>query len=296
MKKKYIWTCDYCGKEFATKKESDYHESNCIKNPKYKEIVFKVKKPTLKSSFLAILVLIGVYLFITSTSSSGNSNKIYVNPTPSGNEGCSRTNPYSIPPEFQRALSLMIQRLKSPSLFTQQSTGSSINPEVMKLLSNHGNKIDQIQNCLDIQYSKNDTDMEGANGYFLYTDNQSTDDLKIIVSPKYQATDDLLTSLLLLHEVTHAIQFVDGKITGKPLDCVEKEVIAYQMSFSFFSLLNQEEINSLFARYQKRTSPDVNNYFDTMMGTNKFKGNDVVEKLRNLIKSEPYYQKQCNLN
>lgn len=33
MKEKYIWTCDYCGKEFNTKKESDKHELSCDKNP-----------------------------------------------------------------------------------------------------------------------------------------------------------------------------------------------------------------------------------------------------------------------
>lgn len=30
----YIWTCDYCDKEFDSKSESDKHEENCEKNPK----------------------------------------------------------------------------------------------------------------------------------------------------------------------------------------------------------------------------------------------------------------------
>jgi hypothetical protein len=34
-KKEYevVWTCDFCGKEFKTKKESDKHELSCIQNP-----------------------------------------------------------------------------------------------------------------------------------------------------------------------------------------------------------------------------------------------------------------------
>jgi len=31
--KDYIWTCDYCGKEFNTKSESDDHEKSCNINP-----------------------------------------------------------------------------------------------------------------------------------------------------------------------------------------------------------------------------------------------------------------------
>ena len=34
-----VWTCDYCSKEFSTKKESDLHEVECKLNPSNEEIV-----------------------------------------------------------------------------------------------------------------------------------------------------------------------------------------------------------------------------------------------------------------
>ena len=34
--KKYVWTCDFCGKEFKTKNESDQHELNCKKRFPFK--------------------------------------------------------------------------------------------------------------------------------------------------------------------------------------------------------------------------------------------------------------------
>lgn len=33
FKEEFVWTCDYCGKEFDTKSESDKHEKICNKNP-----------------------------------------------------------------------------------------------------------------------------------------------------------------------------------------------------------------------------------------------------------------------
>lgn len=54
MKKKYIWTCDYCGEEYDTKHDCDEHELSCKKNPKNNGTVVKV--PT--------LVIVGIVLFL----------------------------------------------------------------------------------------------------------------------------------------------------------------------------------------------------------------------------------------
>lgn len=53
MKDEYIWTCDFCGKEFDTQKESDKHEEKCNLNP-------KVHK---KRIFVRITILIISFLF-----------------------------------------------------------------------------------------------------------------------------------------------------------------------------------------------------------------------------------------
>lgn len=61
--KKYevVWTCDFCGQEFKTKKESDRHEKDCEKNP----IILKKNKRFLKlSKFFGIIWFIFCLLFI----------------------------------------------------------------------------------------------------------------------------------------------------------------------------------------------------------------------------------------
>lgn len=50
----YVWTCDFCGKEFKTKKLSDLHELKCIKNPQNSRFFI----------LIGVLVFIGILFFI----------------------------------------------------------------------------------------------------------------------------------------------------------------------------------------------------------------------------------------
>jgi hypothetical protein len=45
MKKKYIWTCDYCGEDYDTKHDCDKHELMCKNNPKNKLNIFNLIYP-----------------------------------------------------------------------------------------------------------------------------------------------------------------------------------------------------------------------------------------------------------
>lgn len=55
-----VWTCDFCGEEFKTKKESDKHELTCEKNP----VVSKTQKKFIKLSKISgIIWIIAVALF-----------------------------------------------------------------------------------------------------------------------------------------------------------------------------------------------------------------------------------------
>jgi len=59
-----VWTCDFCGQEFKTKKESDKHELECNKNPK----VIKNSKKFIKSSKISGLIwLVAIVVFILIT-------------------------------------------------------------------------------------------------------------------------------------------------------------------------------------------------------------------------------------
>lgn len=63
--KKYItvWTCDYCDKEFKTKKESDKHELICEKNKNDKDVILNIKPSKIGSIFLWIFSFLILYLF-----------------------------------------------------------------------------------------------------------------------------------------------------------------------------------------------------------------------------------------
>jgi len=58
QKYQVVWTCDYCGQEFKTKKESDKHELECEKNP----IIFKKKKRFLKLSKIFVIIWITSFI------------------------------------------------------------------------------------------------------------------------------------------------------------------------------------------------------------------------------------------
>lgn len=57
-----VWTCDYCGEEFKTKKESDRHELTCKKN-KNREILLRIKVPDKQTIFVLVSIFLGIYLF-----------------------------------------------------------------------------------------------------------------------------------------------------------------------------------------------------------------------------------------
>lgn len=61
MKKEYIWTCDYCGKEFKTKKPSDAHELMCTKRKSADPI--KIKTSYLYAGGIIFILFLG-WLFL----------------------------------------------------------------------------------------------------------------------------------------------------------------------------------------------------------------------------------------
>ena len=65
--KEYIWTCDFCGEEFKTKKESDKHELVCDKNPD--SISFPLNR-NIKKSWLVLwittMIVFGITVLINS--------------------------------------------------------------------------------------------------------------------------------------------------------------------------------------------------------------------------------------
>lgn len=234
-----------------------------------------------------ILIIIGItviglaYYAGIRTNSLSLTNSV---PTPTNNSSlCTRTSPYDNPPEFDRALSLITQRF--------QQTNTSLGIEAAK-------ELESIKNCLDIQYTLSDNEMDGAEGLFSFSSNSAKDRLKILVSPRYQIKDDILTAILVSHELKHAWLFATDNF--KTLTCYGNEVNAFKFQLAFIASLNKEELSSLIYRYSNTNSSEVEGVinFTMYVGRSSSVGpyTDLVDnKILNYIKSIPAYQKECNL-
>lgn len=71
-KDNYVWTCDYCGQEFRSKKESDKHELNCNNNPKMVKTSSRFLKfsKIFGISWVTSVVLFFLFALIASNNSS----------------------------------------------------------------------------------------------------------------------------------------------------------------------------------------------------------------------------------
>jgi hypothetical protein len=148
-----------------------------------------------------------------------------------------------------------------------------------------------IKNCLDIQYAPSDEELSGAEGVFAFAKNSTNDRLQIFVSPRYEVKDDLLTAILLSHEIAHAFIFATG--SSNTISCYQNEAIAFQSEMRFIGTLNEEEIASITYRYNNRASEEVEGVINLITGMGRTPGNSPSEKALNWVKSNPFYKNQC---
>lgn len=198
---------------------------------------------------------------------------------------CIREGMYDMPPEFVRALSLLNQR------YSKKFPDSDYS----------------IYKCLDVQYA----DLDNAEGLFSFDENNSSlDRLTIYVDKSYLVRDDLLTAFLLAHEVNHANNYLVGLDRGGAYPCYELESAAFMTQFWFLSSFNQEEIDSVVGRIATtdyRSNPQLSliKIFADFAGNagricgnvvGDCKANQIEKQVINMVKSNPYYQKQCGQN
>jgi len=205
------------------------------------------------------------------------------NSQPNNNVHCNRKEPYLNPPEFERARSLRVQRLEESGLSVDKS----------------------FYNCIDIQYAdlKNTNKAEGV---FLFDPNSNIEDMKIYVDNSYHSYDDLLTAILLSHEMTHVSQFVNYKKTSIKQDCYKSEIAAFYSEIVFFSRLNHEEKRSIASRLA--IYPDSNSAytgFTTLLDyynkairdcndKNPCTADTVGSLITNMVKESSFYKNQCS--
>lgn len=186
---------------------------------------------------------------------------------------CTREEPYGISPEFERAISFIIQRLDQ-------------SPKDTYLDEN----FQSIKNCLYIAYSP-EVEKYDAEGLFYFDKNSTNDKLNILVSNRYRISDDIVTALLLSHEITHAYIFA----SGLDLDCYQNEAEAFTNELYLLTGFNQAERDILAAKFDFYPSPQTDSFYNMIKKVNRMKGAP-YENILQIVKSDPYYQKQCASN
>lgn len=183
---------------------------------------------------------------------------------------CSREEPYTISPEFERVFSLILQRSED-----------------------YKTDFEDIKNCVLIRYATSEKEMLGAEGLFSFFPGQSSDKLEILVSPRYKVKDDLTTAILIVHELTHASDYVTDLIYNQKTDCFTSEARAFQNQNWFISILNSEEKASIDARLNTGASEELKSIKYYWNAIDNIKGDTIEERWLKFIKSLPYYQEQC---
>jgi hypothetical protein len=214
---------------------------------------------------------------------------------------CKRTDPYSMPNEFNRSLDLIAQRMDIDDTAKGTVWQSAFN----------------FRNCLNIQYLE--TDGSGAEAYFLHPTEknlESLQNLKIMVNPSYKNFDDLTLAALLSHEIVHIGDYINEVTIKTNFSCYEQEARAFVAQHAFIISLNEEEQRSIYSRL--RDNVDKNPTFKIILltaqraeesvedcaklqkqnqltneQTIKCGWNELESKLLKDVQENPYYQQQC---
>lgn len=293
--------------------------------------MFKEKKSTHIIVFLAVVLSL---LFFTFIKKSKNTNpKIEpensVKVDKSTPLGCTRKTRLDNLPQYDRALSLIQQRL-----IVNQKRFKYNNRALFTLF------LPELTNCIKV-VEKPFLKKDDFEGYFTFNGKDIKNNYyPIVVNSKYEQADDVLITLLLAHEMTHVQQYIDSVNRIKTYSCLDSEVDAFMASRQFYiSGLNNEEMNAVSLRINEAidnnkkigssqyidrpfdyqllmldaiqklySSPhinckyvDINDVLDGKVSGDEYNqyidcvDKDIPALLKKIIENDNYYQKQCKL-
>ena len=249
------------------------------------------------TSILGFCFILGSLILVKGFNLKTNTTSTVEATVENGKYECTRKEPYKMEPEFERALSLRNQRIQA--YFGTKKDSSS-------------------QNCIFIQYDDLATkNGEGTEGMFLFDKKSRLDKMTIYVDNSYKDKDDILTAILLQHELTHVSHFID-ELSGKDkLSCVDDEVYSFMGQAYFLATLNSEEKKSIQSRLERYSNIDSITYdglVSLMAMSNQshskcavqYKPNSeqlsqcefltLQKMVESYVRSNPAYQDQCKLN
>lgn len=190
---------------------------------------------------------------------------------------CPRTEYYKMEPEFIRAIKLVDE-----THFASPEDGGEA-----KII------FEEMLKCVDINYSSNESDLNGNEGVFRFRAGQNTSMLSIYVSPKYKSNDDLTMAILLSHELTHAFNYVIGLDVGRHESCYQDEADAFQIQNGFLMKLNPKEQNTIISNMARGGTPELRAMTQALTRIPQMKGATYDEKALRYVMLNPAYQEQC---
>jgi len=176
----------------------------------------------------------------------------------------------------------------------------------------------QLVNCIKV-VEGNVRDTTEAEGYFIFNDTEIKDNyFPITVDKDYSEADDIVNSLLLVHEITHVRQYLDSLNNKQQLSCLDSEVEAFDAGYNFYRWQFGETGKSINLRiqYDLELNPQlqiiktISDYFLSskfVSLTELCKGESPSDtcsdritanrrqKIKAVVSQDGYYMKQCKL-
>lgn len=218
--------------------------------------------------------------------------------------GCTQKQQYSTVPEFNQALNRIVQ------------TKNHVKAEFFVEINGRLQGVDTskywqaIADCVDIQYEDLETSFPNAEGLVYFNKQEANKSyLPIYVSRELKKTDELMLSILLVHEMQHAIDYVNELESS----CYDNEINALSITWEFIYFLNEADQKTILDElYLHTNNPQLallqstaSDYQKTKQTCNiDKKTRDETEKsfctinrmrdnLENTVKKNSFYQKWC---
>lgn len=270
-----------------------------------------VQKKKIVLSTIIIIGLISLLIFKiilkakgTNLSSNTNSERQLIGTEKPLTASCTRTTRLENKPQYDRALSLIEEKYKHWELYDGSYGTWYFFPS-------------QLTNCIKI-IETNAREESGVEGYFVFNSKEIKDNYyPVFVDENYDESDDFLTALLLVHEITHVRQYLDTLNGVNNLSCIDMEVEAFDAAWGLYRIQSGETGKSINLRLefdnelhpQLQVIKAIKDYYSTNPRPptiselcDGFPGTDSEcitfdrkKRIRAIISKDEYYIKQCNL-
>lgn len=212
-------------------------------------------------------------------------------------DGCTRTSRLENAPQYDRALSLIHQRI-TENHEQWPEEGKYSDARFTHFPPN-------LVNCIKIVEEDLGRDEEG---YFIFHSEEIQPNyFPIAINSNYKFSDDVLTALLITHEMTHVQQFIESLNNNDNQSCREKEVSAFISQLDFYVQLNNEENYAFYLRMNDerdnqhsqvemiKAMTTINRESNCNIVDFECKDKNLRNKLFELVTSNPHYREQCGV-